>query len=113
MVAIDQTWEHLKSARAAGYRAPADHPDLQPANESVILWEAYREAQRLPEAKQRGDDFIARLHSAEAEVKQVKTLLRSYTAAPTAKLRARLDQSFDRIAKTCSSCHQTYRDAAQ
>lgn len=112
MVGIDQRWEHLKSVRAAGYKAPPDHPDLNPANESVILWEAYREAQRLPEAKHLGHDFLARLESAEKEVRSAETLLRSYTVKPDADLRAKLDAAFSNIGNACSTCHRHYRDKA-
>jgi hypothetical protein len=112
MVAIDLRWEHLKAARTANYGAPADHPDLHPANESVILWETYREAQRLPEASKHGDEFIARLQAAEEQVRAAETLLRSYADKPGPDLRAKLDQSFDAMARACSSCHKAYRDSA-
>jgi hypothetical protein len=112
MVGIDERWEHLKAARAAGYQAPKHHPDLKPANEAVILWERYREAQRLSDAAHHGTNFVARLEAAEIEVKEAERLLRLFAAKPAPDIRAELDKSFDAVAKTCSSCHKTYRDAA-
>jgi protein tyrosine phosphatase (PTP) superfamily phosphohydrolase (DUF442 family) len=110
MVEIDNRWEHLKAVRAAGYQAPKEHPDIQPANEAVILWEHYRETQRLPEAVEQGKDFLDRLKTAEAEVKEAEGLLRSFAASPSADIRGKLDKSFDAMGKSCSSCHKAHRD---
>lgn len=110
MVAIDEHWENLKAIRAAGYATPKNHPDLKPANEAVILWEHYREAQRLPEIAN-GKDLIARFKSAEDEAKNSERLLRDYAAGPKPDIRAQLDRSFDAMGKTCASCHKAFRDA--
>jgi protein tyrosine phosphatase (PTP) superfamily phosphohydrolase (DUF442 family) len=112
MVGIDERWDHLKAVRAAGYQMPKDHPDLKPANEAVILWELYREAQRLPDAVQRGQDFIKHLVSAEAGAKEVEQVLRQFAAQPKPELRAQLDKAFDAMAQTCIACHGTFRDRA-
>jgi hypothetical protein len=112
MVAIDERWDHLKAVRKAGYRAPKENPDLQPAHEAVMLWEYYREAQRLPEATGKSDDFITRLKSAEAGAREAEQLLRQFTAEPKAELRLQLDKSFDAMGQQCSSCHKQYRDPA-
>jgi hypothetical protein len=112
MVGIDERWEHLKAVRASGYQAPNDHPDIQPANEAVILWEHYREAQRLADAAHHGTAFIERLKSAETEAREAERLLRAFAATPAAGIRDQLDRSFDAMAKTCASCHKAYRDVA-
>src|SRR5690606_20565334 len=78
MVGVDERWENLKEVRAAGYRAPPDHPDIQPANETVILWEHYREAQRLPDVIAKGADMVERFKTAEAEAKEAERLLRLF-----------------------------------
>lgn len=111
MVGVDERWDHLKAVRAAGYKTPKESPDIVPANEAVILWEHYREMQRVPEAVKHGTAFIDRLKAAEAEAKEAERLLRAFAADPKPEIRAQLDKSFDAIAKTCSSCHKTYRDA--
>jgi hypothetical protein len=110
MVDIDGRWDLLKAVQAAGYVAPADHPDVIPANETVILWEHFREAQRLPEAAKRGHDFLERLKEAEERAKESERLLRLLASDPS--VRTRLDAAFDAVAKSCAACHQTYRDPA-
>ncbi|MGZ8940188.1 MAG: hypothetical protein ACXW32_13355 [Limisphaerales bacterium] len=113
MVGVDERWENLKAVRAAGYGAPRNHPDIEPANEAVILWEHYREAQRLRDTIQKGDDFVQRFKTAETEVKDAARLLRLFATDSKPEIRAQLDKSFDAIGKSCSSCHKTYRDAAR
>ncbi len=110
MVLIDERWEHLKAVRAAGYRAPPDHPDIQPANETVILWEHYRESRRLPETIEHGADLIERFEQAEIEAKEVERLLRWFAGEAKPEIRTQLDQAFDAVAKSCSTCHKAYRD---
>jgi hypothetical protein len=111
MVEVDRRWDHLKTIRAAAYEAPKEHPDLSPANEAVILWEQFREAQRLPDAAKHGAEFINRLKDAEAQAKEAERLFRLFAAKPKPDIRARLDQTFDAMARTCVSCHKAHRDS--
>lgn len=110
MVAIDESWEHLKAVRKAGYQAPKEHPDLQPANEAVILWEHYREAQRLSDSIRHGTDFIARLKAAEDQAKEMERLLNSHSVKATPEIRADLDKAFGAMGRSCAACHKAFRD---
>jgi hypothetical protein len=110
MVGVDERWDHLKLVRAAGYLRPKEHPDIEPANETLILGEHFREAQRLPEAKKQGQNLLDLFKTAEAEVKEAETLLRSFSGSPVRGIRAKLDHSFDAIGQSCVSCHKAYRD---
>jgi hypothetical protein len=112
MVRIDQRWEHLRAVRQAGYHAPREHPDIDPVSEAVMLWELYREAQRLPEAGRRGPEFVERLKTSETEARQLEALLRTRREA-SPNSRVELDHSFDRLAQTCASCHRSYRDHSE
>lgn len=112
MVAIDDRWDHLKAVRAAGYEVPKDHPDIRPANEAVILWEHYREAQRLPETARRGAKFTELLRTAEAQAHDAERLLEEYARDRQPTIRAQLDRTFDSMANSCASCHRRFRDPA-
>lgn len=112
MVGVDERWELLKAVRTAGYRTPQEHPDVVPANEAVILWEHYRESQRLPETIQHGADMVERFKTAEAEAKEAERLLRLFTSTGNAGIKAQLDKAFDAMAKSCSTCHKAHRDPA-
>jgi hypothetical protein len=110
MVGIDERWEHLKAVRTANYSTPTKHPDIKPANEAIILWEHFREAQRLSDAARHGTNFIERLKAAEAEATETERLLRVFAAGPRPEIRQQLDRSFDSMGKSCASCHKAYRD---
>jgi hypothetical protein len=112
MVEVDETWERLKAVRAAGYQAPERHPDVAPANEAVMLWERYREAQRLPDAAQLGPSFIEGLRVAEEEANEAERLLRLYLSEPKSELREALDKAFGMMSKSCVTCHESHRDRA-
>jgi hypothetical protein len=110
MVQIDNTWESLKVILTSRYKTSKIHPEAQPPDEAILLWEHYREAQRLPEATKYGYDFIQRLKSAENEVKSAEQLLREAATNPNPDLLTRLDALFDQIEKGCASCHKAYRN---
>ena len=105
MVEIDHRFDNLQAIRKAGFKTPPDHPDLVPANEAVLLMEHFRELQRTPESKSKGEKFLAALKSAELESKSFETLLKS-TQSP----RAELEKSFTSLANRCASCHREFRD---
>jgi rhodanese-related sulfurtransferase len=110
MVDIDLRWDHLKLVQQAGYAVPTSHPDLQPAQEAVLLWEHYREARRLPEAAERGTNFISSLESSEALAKTLEQQLRSWSANSSPDARAQLDASMIRVGQSCTDCHRQHRD---
>jgi hypothetical protein len=110
MVEIDEHWGYLKAARQAGYQVPKENPDIDPVHQTVILWEHYREAQRLPESARHGEKFLGLLRSAETVAKETEGLLREWRADPQPAIRAQLDRNFDALAQSCSSCHKIYRD---
>jgi hypothetical protein len=112
MVEIDEHWEHLEAVRDAGYRVPPGHPDIDPANEAVILWERFREAQRLPEAIQQGDDFLRKLGQAEAKGREAQRLLHLFAERPSMETQTDLNRMFDSMKQSCATCHKAYRDRA-
>ncbi len=110
MVAIDGTWERLRAVKSAGYAPPPDHPDVDPANEAVILWEHYREAQRLEDSIARGEDFMKRLREAEAGARGLHSLLREHAEGEASI--EKLDAAFAAAARSCATCHRAHRNTA-
>jgi protein tyrosine phosphatase (PTP) superfamily phosphohydrolase (DUF442 family) len=105
MVEIDHRFDNLQAIRKAGFKAPHDHPDLVPASEALLLMEHFRELQRTPESKSKGEKFLEGLKAAELEWKSIESLLHS-----TQPQRAELEKSFTSLANQCASCHQNFRD---
>jgi protein tyrosine phosphatase (PTP) superfamily phosphohydrolase (DUF442 family) len=104
MVQVDDRWDRLKAARKAGYKNAAD--------DAAILWEHFREAQRLPDAIDRGSKFMTELADAEAQVKSAEIMLREFASAPGPEKKGQLNRCFDSIANRCAACHKKYRDPA-
>jgi protein tyrosine phosphatase (PTP) superfamily phosphohydrolase (DUF442 family) len=102
MVEVDDRWERLKLARAAGWVSPPDHPDIDPPYEALQVVEQYREALRLPKTAERSDDFRRRLDQAREATEGLEAALRR----PGADREA----AFQAAGASCTNCHGTYRD---
>lgn len=111
MVEIDERWDHLKAIKKAGWKAPADAPDLDPPHEVLQLREHYREAGRQPEStKKYPDELRSWLAEAEAGAKELEQLLRLGKTKGGVESAA-ADMHFQRLAASCAACHAKYRDA--
>lgn len=103
MVDVDRHFENLKLIRAAKFQTPAAHPDLNPANEAVILMEHFREAQRILTVKTKAD-LLQAFARAEEEARELEALFRTSTEP------ARLEKAFEAVGKSCARCHRAHRD---
>jgi protein tyrosine phosphatase (PTP) superfamily phosphohydrolase (DUF442 family) len=103
MVVIDERWDRLKLAKAAGWKTPQDHPDVDPPHETVQLLESYREAARLTDSRRRGTEFAKRLADAETAVTELEQALRAADLNRSAA-------AFSRSAAACVDCHARFRD---
>ncbi len=106
MVTIDHHWDNVKAVKAAGWKTPPDHPDVEPAHEALQLLEAYREVARMPDVAQRPEDFRQYLQKAESAADALEKALRE-TSDETAKAKA-----FRVAGESCSQCHAKYRDGS-
>jgi protein tyrosine phosphatase (PTP) superfamily phosphohydrolase (DUF442 family) len=105
MVEFDQGWTRMQQVRKAGWTAPPDHPDVDPAHEATILAEHFREIQRTEDVKARSGDFRAFLAAGEAAAWDLAKVLGA--SPPDAKAAA---AAYDSVENSCSKCHTTYRD---
>ena len=106
MVAADTHLEHLKAAQKAGWKPPAHHPDLVPAQEALLLWEQLRELARHADTQARPVEYVQMLTQSEAAAEHLRALLvGSSSPDPTARATALAD-----LVKTCSNCHKAYRN---
>ena len=105
MVSIDNTWDHLILVRAAGWKTPKDHPDLDPRQEVGQLIQHYREVSELPKTKDRPADFLRKLADARAIAKDLESILGSPTVDAGAA-----EKAFAKANQACTRCHAKYRD---
>jgi protein tyrosine phosphatase (PTP) superfamily phosphohydrolase (DUF442 family) len=103
MVDVDERWDHLKAAKAAGWKTPKDHPDLDPPHEAVLLTELYREAARQAGSAAKGKEFVTILIEGEVAALDLEAALRTGNAKDTTT-------AFSRSQALCAKCHEKYRD---
>jgi protein tyrosine phosphatase (PTP) superfamily phosphohydrolase (DUF442 family) len=112
MVNVDDCWDHMTEIRKAGWKAPKKSPDLEPAHEALQLLEHFREAARLPEVKQRPQDFQKWLAEAARRAEELENVLRSGQEKRPLYQKA-AEQAFQNVNRSCVACHVKYRDVPQ
>ena len=101
MVEIDAAYEHLKLIQAAGWKTPADHPDLVPAAEAGRLADLYRLlAERAPAEKEL-PEFVEAMKYAQMQAELVESRILEGTSP---------DEPFRLVAASCKDCHTRFRD---
>ena len=106
MVELDKTWERLKAIRASGWRAPSDHPDLDPAHEALQLREHLHESGRAEDVAARPAEFRRLLTEGESGA----AALRDALAADLPGRAAAAENAFTTVSQSCAACHKAYRD---
>ena len=101
MVHVDERWESLKLAKAAGWTKIHDHPDIDPAHEALMVREVFTELARSK--KKWPDDFA----KANAEMEKAATELE---AAIRAGNPAAANTAFGAGGAACKACHGEYRN---
>lgn len=105
MVKVDQRTDLLKLVQKAGWKTPADHPDLDPAHEGLQLQELLHEIGRTHDATSKPEDFRRHLTAADEAADALRATL-SATPIDTAAA----DAAMKRVTTSCLDCHKVYRD---
>lgn len=100
MVKVDEVWDRLKAAKAAGWDAGDQ------AHDAVLLREHFRELARLPGHTGRPAEFRSFMAQSEARADELGQLL----AKKPDGWKARVDAAFAEGGKLCSQCHGQFRD---
>jgi protein tyrosine phosphatase (PTP) superfamily phosphohydrolase (DUF442 family) len=111
MVAIEHTHDHLKQIAAVGWKAPVDHPDLEPAHEALMLQEHFTELLRTSEMQRQTGEFWQYVRDSEAASRELEIQLRAWSVKESeSNPPAVLERLAERISTNCKACHQKYRD---
>ena len=100
MAALDRSWDRLKLCREASWRTPADHPDVSPVHEALMMEERLRELVRTAEVPAALAPGLAEAHAA---AKALHACLAEGSPGEAEKLYAALGQS-------CVQCHAAHRN---
>jgi protein-tyrosine phosphatase len=103
MVAVEHTHDHLKQMAAAGWQALAEHPDLVPAHEALLLREHFTELLRTREVQSQPAQFQDLVRDSVADAEALETALRATDTKAAS-------QALDRVTAHCAACHKTFRD---
>ncbi len=99
MSKIDRSFDRLKLIAAAGWRPPADHPDLAPRQEALLLREQLRESSR-----HLSGDYDERFKAWMVEAERGAQALELELAKPAARAHCKT------LETSCKRCHEAYRD---
>lgn len=112
MVSLDAAIDHLQACARAGWKSPARHPDLDPAQEALGAKELMAELLRTPEVAGRPEGFRRGMEAAHQAALDLETLLRA-VGPQGAKDSASLDRSLAGLKSACADCHKRYRNVAE
>lgn len=104
MIEVDGRFDQLKLIKKAGYKTPSDHPDLEPAQEALMLDELFRELLRSSTVENRPAAFKVKLSGAE---RAAAALHQSFVSGNTASA---MDPLFQNLDNACTACHKAYRN---
>lgn len=111
MVAMEHSFERLKTVASAGWRKPAKHPDLEPAHEALLLREQFTELLRADYVQSMPAEFKQMLVDSEKAAIDLETALRQWKPKnPMAEPPESFDRATKRISRNCVVCHQKLRD---
>jgi protein tyrosine phosphatase (PTP) superfamily phosphohydrolase (DUF442 family) len=101
MIEVDGRIDNLKLIKMAGYKTPPNHPDLDPAQEALLLDELFKELLRSPAVSKRPADFKSKLANAESAAASFRISLAE--GRPT-------EIAFQKVNDACVACHKNYRN---
>lgn len=109
MVALEHTHDHLKAVAEAGWKPTAEHPDIDPPHEAMLLREHFTELLRTEEVKGCPEKFQELLRESETAAQELESALRNATDAARVDL-AIVNARFEIVTKNCAACHTEFRD---
>jgi hypothetical protein len=111
MVQIDAHFDTLKALRKSGFTSVPEHPDATAANESLIVFELFREAHRAKLGEKRGGEFNEALAKAEVDAENLHKHLQNLSANPSeTRLQEEAGAAFKTMSNRCAACHRAFRD---
>ncbi|PQO43137.1 hypothetical protein [Blastopirellula marina] len=103
MAGIDRVYDNLVLLSKANWKPPADHPDLSPVEEALLMREGLYETGRLLPSDKYDLKFRKLLKESEDIATGIETKLK---AGQTAGLNADLAK----LKQACTACHVDYRN---
>lgn len=110
MVEIEHHHEHLNQIARNEWRLLADHPDLAPGHEALMLREHFTELLRTDELKARPAGFQSLMKEGEARARALEDLYRDWEPSKSVDGLKRLQAAMEAVNQNCAACHKQFRD---
>ncbi|MBL9162028.1 MAG: cytochrome c [Planctomycetaceae bacterium] len=101
MAGLDRAWDGLKLCEAAGWKTPANHADLAPAHQALLVWEGLTESRRM--AENSDPQLVKWLDEAVSEAAQLRQSVQAGDGASASR-------QFRQVEAACARCHEQYRN---
>jgi len=105
MVEVEEYFDLLKQVEKAGWKVPADHPDLVPVAIAGQIADLYRLIESDERVRNKPAEFVTMLRRAGGEAQTLEDML-----AAKDQDAAKLSEHFRLLNASCNSCHAKYRD---
>jgi len=109
MITISRRDDALKKMAPKGFALDPAHPDIDPIHEAGTLADMLRITGELPEVKKRPADFQAWMKAAAEQALVLEKRLSAARAGDAAAADA-AKRAYADLAKTCTACHDVYRN---
>ncbi len=103
MAKIDRIYDQLVLCDQAGWKAPPEHADLDPAQQALLMQEGLHETGRLLKA----DQYDAKFREMLAENERLSKQLKQQIAAGQ---NGEATKTLKAVKASCSACHNDYRN---
>ncbi len=104
MVELDRYNDYMKEIEKAGWKVPADNPDLVPERVAARMSEMFSTLEGVDATKAKPAEFLKMLRADRDRATELGVMLKA--GATPEKLSAK----FKELGKSCKDCHATYRD---
>lgn len=105
MVEIQHAYDHLLAIEKAGWKVPAESPDLVPAAEAGHLADLLRNIQDDADTKAHPQQFTQWLLASSEDTEALEAALVAGNTPPD-----KLSELLKLVAQSCKDCHISYRD---
>jgi protein tyrosine phosphatase (PTP) superfamily phosphohydrolase (DUF442 family) len=110
MVEVEHHHDHLKLVGQNHWQLLADHPDIAPAHEALLLREHFTELLRTDEVIAQPARFRELMKEAERRAQVLEDLYRGWESKKSADGHKQLTEALVAVNQNCSACHMQFRD---
>jgi cytochrome c556 len=108
MVLVSRADDHLKALAKRKWEPDPAHPDVDPQNEAAKLADVFARATAMPEVAAEPADFRGWMQDSKTQAVALRDALRALKAGTGTAEQA--DGAYKALSKTCTACHDVYRN---